>query len=496
MNNKNTEIGIFFIIALLAAALIQFSFPRILGVDGYYHIKFAYLMRTEGIIDNFYWAAHSIWAQNFSDKEFFYHVLLIPFTYMKNLELAAKISVVIFAGIALTSFFVVLKLNNIRFPWFWTFSLLLAPGFIERLNYPRAHVLSIIAMIWFVSFLIRKNLIGIVVISVLYPLTYTAFHLPIAVSMIFSAATFIFSKRFDYKTPIICLIAVLFGNLIHPNFPNNLYIFFVQNFVVPFNILYDKSPLDLATEFQPLSTKQFIFQNFTLVVGMMSVFVLSFFGRPKPVSIYSKNLMVLAICFSILTLFSERFTEYAVPISTLAFAFYTNEFIHGVHFNKISTGVIKTYANKAAIIGFLLLVGIANSYLQTTLLFKKYSWYGNLLVKTGEFLKKEVPTDNVIYTCNWDITPLLFFEDHSHRYEVFLDPSYMYYWNRDFYFLWDKVGQGKYGDDTYKALKDGIGVSYGVCLKRTNKALEGIIEKDPRISIVYEDKYAYIFKLS
>ena len=204
--------------------------------------------------------------------------------------------------------------------------------------------------------------------------------------------------------------------------------------------------------------------------------------------------MVLAICFSTLALFSERFTEYAIPISTLAFAFYANEYIHGVPFNKIFSTEIKTYAIKAAIIGFLL-VGITNSYLQTTLLFKKYSWYGNSLVKTGEFLKKEVPTDNVIYTCDWDLSPLLFFNDHSHRYEVFLDPSYMYYWDRDFYFLWFNVGQGRYGDDTYKALKDGIGVSYGVCLKRTKKALEGIIAKDPRLSIVYEDKYAYVFKL-
>ena len=508
MPNKSKEIGLAFITSLFTSALIQFSFPRILGVDGYYHIKLAYLMRTEGIIDKFVWAAHSIWVNDFSDKEFLYHVLLIPFTYINNLELAAKISVVFFSGIVLTSFFTVLKLNNVRFPWFWTFSLLLSAGFVERLNYPRAHVLSIIAMIWFVNFLLRKNLVGIAIISVLYPVTYTAFHLPIAVSILFSLSTFFFTKKFDWKVPAISLISVLFGNLIHPNFPNNLYIFFVQNFMVPFHIFYDKSPLDLGLEFQAVTTRQFIYQNFTLVIGMVTVFVFIFFGNPKTIANKSttyqqakgmsqwdsKNLMVLAICFSILALFSERFKEYAVPISTLAFAFYANEYFFETSFKNIFSS-IKNYIAGTIIAVLILLSGIIISYMQTTLLFKEYSSYGSELVKAGEFLKNEVPRDHLIYTCDWDMSPLLFFKSHDHRYEVFLDPSFMYLWNKEFYNLWYRIGMGKYGKTSYEALKDGIGISYGVCLKRKKRGLRKVINKDSRISIIFEDKFAYIFKL-
>ena len=48
---------------------LQFRTPYILGYDGYYHIKFAWLLPSIGFTREFPWAAHSIWATQFADKE-------------------------------------------------------------------------------------------------------------------------------------------------------------------------------------------------------------------------------------------------------------------------------------------------------------------------------------------------------------------------------------------------------------------------------------------
>ncbi|MCK5428507.1 MAG: hypothetical protein KAI94_03500, partial [Anaerolineales bacterium] len=62
-------------------ALVQFSTPDLAGNDGYYHIKFAYLMRTEGLQPDFPWLPLTILnAREFSDHHFLYHIALIPFT--------------------------------------------------------------------------------------------------------------------------------------------------------------------------------------------------------------------------------------------------------------------------------------------------------------------------------------------------------------------------------------------------------------------------------
>jgi hypothetical protein len=59
--------------------LTQFSTPNLPGNDGFYHIKMAYLMRTEGLKPNFPWLPLTILnAREFYNHHFLFHVLLIP----------------------------------------------------------------------------------------------------------------------------------------------------------------------------------------------------------------------------------------------------------------------------------------------------------------------------------------------------------------------------------------------------------------------------------
>src|SRR5512133_200634 len=88
-----------FLIFFLGMALIQFVTPDMPDNDGFYHIKLAWLMRTEGLKPNFPFLPLSILKDGeFYDHHFLFHVALIPFTF-GDLRLGAKWAAVTFASL-------------------------------------------------------------------------------------------------------------------------------------------------------------------------------------------------------------------------------------------------------------------------------------------------------------------------------------------------------------------------------------------------------------
>jgi hypothetical protein len=88
-----------FILFFLGMAMIQFATPDLPDNDGFYHIKLAWLMRTEGLKPEFPWMPLSILnPREFYDHHFLFHVALIPFTF-GDLRLGAKWAAVTFASL-------------------------------------------------------------------------------------------------------------------------------------------------------------------------------------------------------------------------------------------------------------------------------------------------------------------------------------------------------------------------------------------------------------
>ena len=107
-------------IAMLA---VQYSIPTLWEADGYYHIRMAEAVRREGPVKKFHWARYSYFATNFADKDFLYHVLLIPFTAFSGFFPGAKAAAVFFAFLLFLAYFYVLKerAGGAWAPALWTF---------------------------------------------------------------------------------------------------------------------------------------------------------------------------------------------------------------------------------------------------------------------------------------------------------------------------------------------------------------------------------------
>lgn len=111
-------------------------------------------------------------------------------------------------------------------------------------------------------------------------------------------------------------------------------------------------------------------------------------------------------------------------------------------------------------------------------------------------LVREMTSQNeLIFTCDWDDPPHLFFENEKNRYFVFLDPNFMARWKPALWERWRSLVAGKFGTDSYSVLRYDFGVRYGVC---TNdyKDLRSIISEDENISIIYQDGAVFVFRLA
>src|ERR1044071_7141298 len=108
-----------FLLFLLGMALIQFSTANMPDNDGFYHIKLAWLMRTEGLKPAFPYLPLSILNEDgFYDHHFLFHVALIPFTF-GDLRTGAKWAAVVFAGLAFLAVWYLFYRQRIPFAWLW-----------------------------------------------------------------------------------------------------------------------------------------------------------------------------------------------------------------------------------------------------------------------------------------------------------------------------------------------------------------------------------------
>ncbi len=110
------------------------------------------------------------------------------------------------------------------------------------------------------------------------------------------------------------------------------------------------------------------------------------------------------------------------------------------------------------------------------------------------YLKEHVPKDQVVYTCDWDDAPDLWFYNSNNRYLIFLDPNFMYFWNPKLWRKWDRLSNGRFGAKTYDLLKNDFKVTYGVCTSNFSR-LKRVIERDPKMQIVHQTSRVYVFKL-
>jgi hypothetical protein len=480
---------------LFCAALcgyFQFQTPYLAEEDGYFHIKFAWLLRHHGLfLDGFPWARFSLWRDGFSDGALLFHCLLIPFTF-GDLALGGKLAAVLESAFMFSSFFAILTLNKARARLYW-FGLLLLGGafFWWRMLAPRPQVLSATFLLWSLHFLINGKRRPFAALSFLYPLAYVAAFLP----QVFAVARWLYLKataqRADGRLVLAGLGAYALAMIVHPYFPKNLTFFYVQNLYVMFLGMTHKVDLSLAGEILPLDTRQFVGAHLPLIVHLLGL-SLVFMHRRSPLSERTRSMFLMALITILLTCGSKRFVEYSVPVTTLFCALLFTDVFAGYGLKDFA----REYGRAGRVFAFAWLAALLGAAGAEAVIVRR----GMAAVKPPRLralaasLAAAAPPGAFVYTCDWDEPPeLLFFAD-QYAYPVLMDPTFMYYWDPAIWRKWSDVANARLEPaETARALKETFGARFGVCGSKFS-GLRYMMEDRKRFKILAENENGFVFE--
>jgi hypothetical protein len=497
--------GLFLLaIIILVLSLIQFSTPNLVGNDGYYHIKMADLMRTEGLKPYFPWLPLTILNPGeFSDHHFLFHMLMIPFT-LGDLILGAKWASIFFASFAFICVWWLLRNQHIPYAGLWTLGLLAtSEAFLYRMSMPRAQSLSLAILVLGLNFLLQKKYWYLLPLSFIYVWLYDAFPLIIILAVIYILSQWMIEGDLKFRPLIFVLVGVTFGLLINPYFPDN--IIFGARHLIP--KLLGEADVRVGNEWYPYETTQLLSNSplglFAFLSGVVALGL-----RNRRMDTRTAAAFFLAVFFGLMLFQSRRFIEYFPPFALIFAAMawaplimYPTQkllqFSANLNRNQI-TGDIPAVEWKyskwlpGAGLAIILILGIwftgraARENLQDTKPAGRYSQSSNWLIEN-------TPQGTRVFQTDWDDFPRLFFYNTWNTYLIGLDPTFMQIKDQALFDQWVAITKGEVESPGQKIFEE-FSAEYILTDLSHQKFIERVGE-DPEIVEVYRDNEAILFRV-
>jgi len=405
------------------------SLPYFFDGDTAYHLVVARLLREHGILRAFPWTPWSYLADRYADKELFFHVLL--------------------------------RLGRVRGALLWTLvPLASSSAFVARFASVRPHLLAIPLALLVTHAAARGHARLLALLGFLFPLCYTAWQLPPALFALAALGRRLAGQPFDRGGALALAAGLAAGILVHPNFPNTLGVFWVQNVEVLVRRAWgDAAGFDLGGEFQPFSVPGLL--RYVLWPAALAGAALAVGWRRRRTDASTLSAALGAGAMLVLTLRTQRFIEYLAPFAAWAAA---------LAFRP---------APRLAVLGGL---GLGLAFMA------RFATYPLELLATREpafpdpaprLLQEAVPEDAQVVTCDWRHTGEGMLALPGRRFVVALDPVFSFVRFPREYELWFQTMRHP-GAHPARALRTGLGADFVLCLAEPRwRPLLAALRRDP-----------------
>ena len=478
---------------IAALLFIQFSTPTLFGADGYLHIRMARFLQDLGPHYDFHWARYSTFTDHFADKDFLYHLLLIPFTYFPNMFFGMKVSAAVSAVALYLVFWWMLNRYcpaKALIPLFLVMFLCSGP-FLAGLAQARNLGLVIGLTMAFTHCLITKNRWALFLIAMVYALSHVSGPYLLLFAFLGEGVRRVNEGEFSWTTIGTVALGLAAGFLTHPNFPNNILVFYLNGILVPVFAL--KWGLELGAEFFPVDTRDFVLGYPFILIGLLAVFAMAT-QRTGRVRTSTQIWMAIAGFFFIFSFFSQRYLLHAYPMMLVAFAGYTSDWWQARerfvwlknHRRALAAAVLAVAAAFGAI-------GI-HTYKEACERVMTEKIYNQHYERVGAWMNEHLPAGEVVFHANWSDSQFFIGTNPKDDYFVTLDPIYMYYWNPRLYNTYRDIAFGRH-PDPYRALSKIFKARYGYVSKNYFSGLINQVRADPRFEVMGEDGLGLVFRL-
>lgn len=435
--------------------------------DSGYHIRMAWLYRTgeaQAAGKDFHWTRISIWNGRFSDKDYLYHIYLIPFTVFAQdaydhdgLVKGAKLGASVVWGIVALSVLCALRLLGVRRAW--PCVLLIAATswlFMLRLGEARSWGFSAACALVGWACILRGNRAAVFCIGVVYTLAYTASHILLLLAVFHLLARLVLgpdpggTRKADllHNASMVGLAAlgILVGALLHPQPFELMRLWWIQNVLVLYmhsgggiegtignitqNLLgWERVPRNLQLprqmfggELHPLAPEALL-SGFGLALALPLILGAGAFAcrwRPD-----RRAIMTMLIACGLLALIARslRFSEYALSFLALTAGVWASGM---ARFGRVPSWLAadqrRVWADRA-MTGALAVAAMAQAlYLRHAIPVLPYSRQPAMLawLETSREVKGKM-----IYNISWDAFPELFLVRSDCDYAAGLDPAFV-----------------------------------------------------------------------
>lgn len=486
---SNLTLVIVFLFFILYFIFVQFVSPTFFGVDSYYHVATAGFIKDFGPDYNFRWAQFSTFKESFSDKEFLFHIFIIPFLFFSdNIILAGKLAVIFYNLLfALVYVFLLKKYLPSFLAALFLFFLLSTQSFAIYFIYLRPATLGNIFTILSIYFLINKKPAKVFFLSLFYTLAHISFFTVIVFAFICEILRYIVNREFFLKNVYLAIFGCALGCFLHPNFPNNLISFHLNAVLVPIYSLKEVG-LDFGRELYSSTTRQIITRNFSLLFTFNLVLWTMFFSRIR-VSLATLVWWGCSSIYLILSFLGVRYWYTANVLFFIFFASYLKDWLRERELRQVLP--------KINIFIVLYAVGICTFSFYDSKNFRE-NLESHIMVNThyediARWMKKHIPPGETIYHAYWSDSPFFICLNPKNNYFLVLDPIYMYYRYPREYITYKNLKKGYVGKP-YVAFKEIFKVNYGYV--RKDCPLSSQIKKDTdHFKVLYENYLGIVFEV-
>ena len=478
---------------ILGMAIIQFSTPDMPDNDGFYHIKLAWLMRSEGLTPEFKWLPLTILNQDeYYDHHFLFHVALIPFTLFGDLRIGAKWAAVIFASLAFVAVWYLFHRQRVPYAWLWALALLgISDAFLYRMSVTRAQSLSLAVLAIAFAWLLEGKYKHLAVLSFIYVWMYDAFPLLIVLAVLHLVAVAIIERRIEYKPLLYITLGIFLGLIINPYFPENI----IFSYRHMFPKLADATSIRVGNEWFPYDTGQILKNSLPSLVAFASgTFTLGLSARKMDSR--TAFALLVSLLFGFMLLQARRFVEYFPPFALIFAAFAWAPLF--LDLKPASPQQTESPLKRipvhlpALLLSVAVAVSIARSIPRARDAINSSKPF-DLYAGASHYLEKNTPAGSRVFQTDWDDFPRLFYYNTHNTYLIGLDPTYMQLYDPDLYDLWVLITQGDV-DNPSKLIAGRFGAQYIHTDLKHGDFIEAA-GKDPGLKMIYQDNQAILYEV-
>lgn len=418
--------------------LTQFSSPNLVDRDGHYHIKYACLMRTEGLLLRERWLTFTILNDQLLDHHFLYHVLLIPFTF-GDLRLGGKLAAVFFSTLMVMAFYAVLSKRDIPSRGFWILLLFSCSyPFLYRMSMTRVQAVSLIVLLLLFLMLVKERPAWVFILTAIY----VWLHLSASVFGVCLAFLYLITTVIAGEKPAVKLLGFAFagwvaGYILNPSFPANVH--FAWSSMTHKLALNDS--VRVGNEWYGYDTS-FLLPSASLTFLSLLCGVIMTTVTDKKVRPDTLFALLVSSLFLAATMRSRRFVEYWPPFTILFCALATRDFVVSGA-GSLLTSRLRWSRN--LLVSFIIIGTVfccARTFRELLEDIVNRSPHTERYSAGAHWLATHAREGETVFNTRWDDFPEFFFHNSHNAFIVGLDPGYMAMKDPKLYQLWRRVAAG------------------------------------------------------